>query len=145
FQILRPLADQGNAVAQIYLGAMYRDGKGMAKDYSQAVAWFRKAADQGDFVTPINIAGMYLHGLGVPQDYTQAARWYRRDADKGDDFAQNKLGVMYANGLGGGPGLRAGRRVVPQGRRAGKCARAVPPRQDVQRRQRTGTGLRPGS
>jgi hypothetical protein len=28
-----------------YLGAMYRDGEGVAKDYAQAVVWFRKAAD----------------------------------------------------------------------------------------------------
>jgi TPR repeat protein len=28
-----------------YLGAMYCDGEGVAKDYAQAVVWFRTAAD----------------------------------------------------------------------------------------------------
>ena len=44
----RPLAEQGHASAQFYLGMMYDNGDGMAEDDSQAVYWYRKAADQGN-------------------------------------------------------------------------------------------------
>ena len=45
---LRPLAEQGHADAQVYVGLMYGLGQGVAKDHAEAVKWFRKAADQGN-------------------------------------------------------------------------------------------------
>jgi hypothetical protein len=33
-------------LAQLNLGVMYRDGMGTAKNYSEAMKWFRLAADQ---------------------------------------------------------------------------------------------------
>ena len=41
-------ADQGDAVAQSFLGFMYEDGQGMPKNLSEAKKWYQKAADQGD-------------------------------------------------------------------------------------------------
>jgi len=41
-----PLANQGNAEAQLELGLMYADGQGVPRDYKEAVKWFRLAADQ---------------------------------------------------------------------------------------------------
>jgi TPR repeat protein len=43
----RPLAEQGNAVAQVNLGAMYASGRGVPQDHAQAFALFSKAAEQG--------------------------------------------------------------------------------------------------
>jgi hypothetical protein len=37
--LLRPLADQGNAVAQTGFGWMYEHGHGVPQDYAQAVVW----------------------------------------------------------------------------------------------------------
>ena len=45
--ILRPLAEQGDADAQVELGDMYSVGSVVPLDYVEAVKWFRKAADQG--------------------------------------------------------------------------------------------------
>ena len=39
--LLRPLADQGNAVAEIDLGLMYEHGQGVPQDFAQAVIWYR--------------------------------------------------------------------------------------------------------
>ena len=44
----RPLAGQGDAAAQFYLGVMYYNGHGIAQDYEQAVYWYRLAAEQGN-------------------------------------------------------------------------------------------------
>src|SRR5208337_2841275 len=43
-QILRPLADQGNALAQLGLGVMYANGHGVPQDYVRAHMWFNIAA-----------------------------------------------------------------------------------------------------
>ena len=43
----RPLAEQGDADAQFYMGGMYATGRGVPQDYQEAVKWFRKAAEQG--------------------------------------------------------------------------------------------------
>ena len=41
-------AEQGNIEAQYSMGAVYYSGEGVAKDYRQAMYWFKKAAVQGD-------------------------------------------------------------------------------------------------
>ena len=44
---LRPLAEQGDAVAQNYLGVMYYNGQGVPQNYAEAVRLYRLAAEQG--------------------------------------------------------------------------------------------------
>ncbi|QYZ67324.1 MAG: SEL1-like repeat protein [Gammaproteobacteria bacterium (ex Lamellibrachia satsuma)] len=47
FQLLFPLAVEGNAEAQYALGYMYHHGLGLEKDDSQAMQWIQRAASQG--------------------------------------------------------------------------------------------------
>ncbi len=42
----RPLAEQGYAKAQLFLGNMYFFGQGVSKDYVQAYMWFDLAASK---------------------------------------------------------------------------------------------------
>jgi TPR repeat protein len=44
----RPLAEQGDAGAQFYLGTLYAFGRGLPQDHAAARQWFEKAAAQGD-------------------------------------------------------------------------------------------------
>jgi len=71
-----------------------------AKNYVQALYWFRMAADQGDPSAQDNIGLMYEVGWGVSKDYAQAMLWYRKAADHGFARAAAHLGGMYAGGLG---------------------------------------------
>lgn len=93
-------AEQGHILAQTYVGALYLEGSGIAKDDTQASVWFRKAAEQGDSVAQFNLATLYETGRGVPKDETQAVVWYQKSADQGFSLAQASLGRMYAAGLG---------------------------------------------
>mgnify|MGYP006114862609 CR=1 FL=1 len=43
-----PLAKQGDADAQYYLGVMDANGQGVPQDYKTAVKWFKLAAEQGN-------------------------------------------------------------------------------------------------
>ncbi len=49
---LRPLAEQGDANMQFNLGLMYARGRGVPRDYAEAVRWYRQAAAQGDKRAP---------------------------------------------------------------------------------------------
>ena len=72
----RPLAEQGNAGAQLNLGFMYDNGYGVPRDYVEAIKWYRRAAEQGNDRAQYNLGLMYDAGTGVPQDYIQAHMWY---------------------------------------------------------------------
>jgi S1-C subfamily serine protease len=73
-RLLRPLADQGQADAQVGLGFMYVNGQGVPRNYAEALKWFSKAADQGDAKAHLNLGFMYYKGQGV-QNYVQAHMW----------------------------------------------------------------------
>lgn len=96
----RTRAEQGAAAAQNTLGNLYLVGKGVPKDYAQAVLWYRKAAEQGDRKGEFNLGEMYELGEGAPKDYAEAIHWLRKSADQNDTRAQIALGHMYFNGEG---------------------------------------------
>lgn len=67
-KLYRPLAEQGNAVAQHNLGLMYSLGAGVPQDCEAALKWYRKSAERG-YDTAMNSLGlMYAVGNCVPQD-----------------------------------------------------------------------------
>jgi len=94
------LAEQGDALGQYGLGMMYATGKGVTKDYQQAVGLFRKAAEQGDAGAQDFLGVMYAKGQGVAKDYQQALVWLNKAAEQGEAGALNTLGLMYS--VGGG-------------------------------------------
>jgi TPR repeat protein len=97
-RLLRPLADQGSAEAQLKLGTMYDEGWGVSQDHAAALRWYRKAADQSNAPAQYILGAVYLDGVFVPQDYAVAASWFRKAADQGIDGAQYHLGNMYFYG-----------------------------------------------
>ena len=98
--IWRPLAEQGDAVAQLNLGVSYNYGRGVPQDYAEALKWYRKAADQGQVNAEGNLATLYANGQGAPKDFVEAGKWYRKAAEQGNANAQFNLGVMYDKGEG---------------------------------------------
>lgn len=75
-RLFTPLAEQGVASAQYYLGLMHEKGRGVRQDYSTAVLWFRKAARQGYPGPQNNLGLMYERGRGVRKDVVRALMWY---------------------------------------------------------------------
>jgi len=98
--LFRQAADRGLPRAKRSLGELYRDGRGVPKDLTEAVRLFRQAADQGDIVAQTDLGGMFADGLGVAKNEKEAVKWYRKAAEKNDISGQVALGVMYANGRG---------------------------------------------
>jgi hypothetical protein len=100
FREFLPLAEQGNATAQLVLGHMYFEGRGVSQDYAKAAQWYHQAALHGSPYAQYNLGVMYDEGTGVPQDAAMAVQWYRRAAEQGLADAQTSLGVMYFQGHG---------------------------------------------
>ena len=96
----KPLAEQGDAAAQLNLGFLYGSGQGVIEDDKEAAKWFRLAAEQGDAVAQYNLAQMYRKGEGVIEDDKEAVKWLRLAAEQGDAGAQNNLALMHATGQG---------------------------------------------
>jgi hypothetical protein len=99
-RLLLPLAEAGNADAQIMLGIMYENGLGVPRNDSVAVTWYCKAADQGQANAQCNLGYMYYNGRGITRDYGAAATWFCKAAEQGHTSSQFNLGIMYENGLG---------------------------------------------
>ena len=96
----RPLAEQGDALAQYNLGVLYRKGRGVPQDDVHARQWYAKAAAQGQAKAQFNLGTLYFNGEGVAKDYQQALRWFRLAADQGEALAQTKIAIMYDEGQG---------------------------------------------
>jgi TPR repeat protein len=97
---LKPLAESGDAAAQMKLGILYYRGRGVDRDYAEAARLFRLAAEKGDPYAQSNLAYMCELGEGVPQDYGEAARWYLKAAEQGNIQAQFYAGRLYEKGQG---------------------------------------------
>ena len=94
----RPLAEQGDMVAQKELGNMYRNGQGVPHNNITAARWVRLSAEQGYAEAQKTLARYYEYGSGVPRDYAEALRWYSLAAEQGDVRAQMTVAYMYYNG-----------------------------------------------
>jgi TPR repeat protein len=70
-----PLAEQGVAAAQSYLGFMFETGRGIPQNYTEAAMWYRRAAEQGDARAQYSLGLLYDRGQGVPRDIVEASKW----------------------------------------------------------------------
>lgn len=99
-KVMRSEAEQGDAIAQFGLGMLYEIGRGVPKDFVEAVKWYRKSAVQGYANAQSNLGNQYYKGEGVPKDFVEAVKWFRKAAEQGDFNAQVWLGHAYVNGEG---------------------------------------------
>jgi TPR repeat protein len=122
-KLFAPLAEEGNAKSQYYMGLMYDNEQGVPRDYKEAVKWYRLAAEQGFSDAQYLLGVMNGNGNGVPQDYKKAIKWllksaeqknikaqmlirtnyhqwHKQIAEQGDSYAQRFLGASYYLGLG---------------------------------------------
>jgi TPR repeat protein len=79
----RPLAEQGDASAQFYLGLSYENGDGVPRDYTKARQWYEKSAAQGEAKAQLYLGLQSAFGQGGPMDLVQAHMWYNLAAENG--------------------------------------------------------------
>ena len=84
---LMPLAKQGDAMAQIYIGLMYEHGEGVLENDKTAVKWYTLAAEQGSADAQHFLGNMYDNGRGVLTDTKRAYMWYNLASYNGNEIA----------------------------------------------------------
>jgi hypothetical protein len=88
---LKESAGQGHSFAQLMLGLMCENGKGLVpQDQAQAVTWYHKAAEQG-FACTENVNLRYCCS------HSPSSMW-ESDADIFQALAQWRLGCFYRDG-----------------------------------------------
>ena len=97
-QLLRAGWTTEDKVALTNLGCMYRQGRAIEQDFTNALLCYRKAADQGYARAQNCLGWMYEGGLGVEQDFTEALSWYLKAACQGFALSQSYVGLMYERG-----------------------------------------------
>lgn len=95
FKEFSPLAEQGNADAQLYLGKMYMMGQGVLQDPNQAMKWLKASALQGNADAQFFVGSYFV----LPhRDIAEGVKWLRLSADQGQQDAQLLLGKTYLQG-----------------------------------------------
>ena len=79
----KPLAEQGDAMAQFNMALMYHRGLGVGIDESRAVAWYKESANNGYVKAQEFLAAAYQEGwFGLSQDQQKADYWFKRSEDQ---------------------------------------------------------------
>jgi TPR repeat protein len=96
-KILRPLAAQGDARAQHFVGYMYAQGQGVTQDYQEALKWYRLAVDQGNADAQRGLGYMYHNGYGVTRNHQEALKWFRLAKDQEDAIRESNDSKLSSN------------------------------------------------
>jgi Caspase domain/Sel1 repeat len=120
-----PMANEGDALAQTYVGEIYEKGLGVKPDYAEAARWYRRAAEGGNARAAANLGYLYEQGLGVNKDPAEAVAWYRRATGSAKaPFAVERVTVPATGAV---PPARAGKTAPP----AASPKAGVPPASGV--------------
>lgn len=106
FRLLKPLAQDGHAEAQYWVGYMYDWGLGLDEEgaaiyYEEsAIQWYRRAAEQGHADAQYNLGYKYKYGdTVVEEDPVEAEKWLRRAAKQGHEWAHKEYRKQNSNGM----------------------------------------------
>jgi TPR repeat protein len=102
---LQKLANEGDSLAQFWLGIAYERGKGVPVNQSEAVKWVLRSANQGNPDAQNWMGRAYEEGAGVTQSFAKAAHWYWLACENRPDYGGagqgcNNLGLLYFYGNG---------------------------------------------
>jgi len=96
------LAAQGDVIAQLHLGTMYREGVPFGvPDFDKARKWLTLSAESGNAIANQQLGWMYAKAeIGDARDYSKAVKYWEAAARLGNTYAQSDLGIMYWRGDG---------------------------------------------
>ena len=108
-------SEEGNLIADWYLGHMYRLGRGVDRDHAKAFSFYSRVADNYNPDEDnsnrlkimvdglVRVADYYRLGsktAGIPQDFDRSIRIYKTAATYGHPAAEYALGLMHIRGQG---------------------------------------------
>jgi len=97
FQIASNIAEEGNALAQFFVGYYYLTGTGVAQSEDNAAAWLGKSVEQGYTHAYSFLAELHEEGRGTEQLPEKAADLYWAALVQGDPTATDRLTTQLGN------------------------------------------------
>lgn len=91
FKYFAAVGKLGDPEGWLYIGHMYRFGRGVEADLEEAVRWYKQAANQGCVSAQLNLGVCYAEGVGVKPDYVQAYKWLALAKRQGNFKANQAL------------------------------------------------------
>lgn len=99
YQVVQPLAEQGDHNASARLGRIYYEGRGMKKDLKMALHWFKDAYQDGEGVNwAVNGIMDALWEIGTYDSHKEMYTISYLEAEKGNKHAMGRLGMIYKEG-----------------------------------------------
>lgn len=100
-KIWQPLAEQGNAHAQFYMGKLYEIGSvSIPQNWDKAFYWYEKSATHGSTIAGYHLAQLFDEGRGTLPNKQKAFFWYQQAATSNHAPSQSQLSLMYLQGIG---------------------------------------------
>jgi hypothetical protein len=103
-KLYRPLAEQGDVVAEAYLGSALLFDTNGPHGADEAIRWLTKAADGGSGEAAYALGLAHLEGLGgLRRDPITSIQWFKLAANRGGESeadAMLRLATLYESGLG---------------------------------------------
>lgn len=90
----RSVVLKANALIQLQIGLLYKEGIGFPQNYVFARYWFEKAAEQNNADALFYLGEFYMDGTGVLQDVKKGKELYQKAAELGSLHAMNNLGLL---------------------------------------------------
>jgi uncharacterized protein len=90
--------DTAASKAMSNLAKLYASGKGVPRDYAEAVRWYQRSIRSGGYWGQYGLALLYEQGLGVPKDANKALGLYYEVASL-DDEARRRLFALFEAGM----------------------------------------------
>lgn len=91
FRLMLAAAKLGNSSAQINVGNYYDDGRGVQRNRSAALYWFKRAYRRRDFTAAHNI-GCVWRREGKP---LRSLYWFSRAVELGDEESNLDIGKHF--------------------------------------------------
>jgi TPR repeat protein len=99
-EFLSDAASAGDTKAQLDLGIMYREGRGVSANEYEAFRWFQLSADQGNQQAQALVGDYIFLGKGTVKDLPLAFTYYEKAVAQGNSSAASSAGAMLFNGIG---------------------------------------------
>ena len=75
---------------------MYLNGRGVARDYKEALKWIKLAAEQGNADAQYALGLMYKDGIGVRRNEILSYRYLKKAVKNGKEEATDVLSALCA-------------------------------------------------
>ncbi|MDV7339149.1 tetratricopeptide repeat protein [Terasakiella sp. A23] len=92
-------AEEGDALAQYHMGAMYHGGFGGERSEQKALRYYQSSAEKGNADAQFQLGYFYQKGKAwLEKNPDSAVAWYNKAAQQGSVASQYNLAMMYATG-----------------------------------------------